>query len=915
MATAEHGAEAEPDARGGGSSAEALDLTDLLIPFAGACREAVRAAAAGEWLDASLLAGGASQVIEDHLHRSDGLLDRVVEHLEGATGPAGAVRAVAGAGATGLRRAHRARPGVGRLLERRDALLALAVDLAGRAATGGDDPALARRTAALLGPDAGWPAVLADRVLRLPSALRSFDQHPADVATLVEQAAQRWPDRDLPMLVVGVRTSGSYLGPMAAAALVRRGYRRVELITLRAAERLDRSQAAAARRARGGRVLVIDDPPVSGGAIAGCARAVEAAGVPADRVALLLPLPDGWPVAPVLRGYERIVLWGTDWHIAETLGAERLGATTDRLLAERGERLVGALEPTDDPVPAAPGGAPRTPREHRRAAYRGRVAGRDGRARTATVVAQGVGIGLFGRHDLVVARRLGGLVPDVLGVDDGVLVQLLEDPPEAVAGDPPTPGQAAAYVLARHRALPAARDRTEEMRGRKAVWEVAAMLVGGALGRADLALRIPLLSPLVRGLLVAGHPSIVDGRMSADRFLLAGPDGHRVKADFGDGAFSNRDLWSYDPIYDLAAIADDLGAAQVREAWAAAGGDPIDPSRWLLLRWVAAWDRHRHGGLPQPDYGRALGRALVDHVGELYLAVLPAARGPWVATDVDGVLETGVTGEASAPGRLGAEALRALVAHGYRVVPATGRSAGEVAERIRAWGLPAGIAEYGSVLVVGDERHDLRTPEGRTAVERARAWLAARDAVHVDPAYRFCVRAWRPEPGRSRGPLSGADIEGAIAIAGGALVAVAGEDQTDLVAAGCSKHAAVRALLARLDPDRAGDPQPLALAVGDGPADIGLLALGRRSVAPAHAASEVLGAAGDRVAGSYQAGFAEAVALLVGHAPGACPVCAPSDLLPAQEALVTALSVREAGGRGVAPRLGRLAVEVRRAPR
>jgi hydroxymethylpyrimidine pyrophosphatase-like HAD family hydrolase len=473
----------------------------------------------------------------------------------------------------------------------------------------------------------------------------------------------------------------------------------------------------------------------------------------------------------------------------------------------------------------------------------------------------------------------------------------------------------AGYVLGRQRALPADRDRSQDMRGRKAAWEVAAMLVGGALGRADLAARMPLVSPLVRDLLAAERPSIVDGRMSADRFLAVGPDGHRVKADFGDGAFSNRDLWSYDAAYDLAAIADDLDRPhEVRAAWAAAGGDPIDPSRWLLLRWVAAWDRHRHGGLPQPHYGRVLSRALADHVGDLYLGGLAVARGPWVATDVDGVLETGVTAQASAPGRLGAEALRALVAHGYRVVPATGRSAGEVADRVRAWGLPAGIAEYGSVLVIGDDRVDRRSSEARVALDRARAWLASRDGVHVDPGYRHAVRAWRPEPGRSRGPLSTADVEGALAIAGAALTVVPGEDQTDLVAPGCSKHGAVRALLERLDPGIADQARPLALAAGDGPADVGLLALGQRSVAPAHAAPEVVGAATERVSGRYQAGLAEGVAALIGHRPGACERCAPR-LSPAHDALVTALSVREAGGAGVAPRLARLARDVRRATR
>ncbi len=51
--------------------------------------------------------------------------------------------------------------------------------------------------------------------------------------------------------------------------------------------------------------------------------------------------------------------------------------------------------------------------------------------------------------------------------------------------------------------------------------EVAGLLVGKALGRPDPALRIPVVQPRTDGL--------------------------------GEAAFSNRDLWSYDSLFDVAA--------------------------------------------------------------------------------------------------------------------------------------------------------------------------------------------------------------------------------------------------------------------------------------------------------------------------------------------------------------------------
>jgi hypothetical protein len=897
------------------AAADALDLVDLLIPFATACTGAVDAALVGSWLDASLLAAGCSQVVEDHIHRSEGILDRVSVHLTGDAGEPGAASRLIGAAASAVRVGHRARPQIAPLLAKRDALNELAVDLSAAAspAAPGDRAVagLPDRVRALLGPRTAWPSGLAGRCLRLPSSFRSFDQHPADIRTLAGLVAERLPDRDHPMLVVGIRTSGSYLAPIVVAELRRLGYVHAELITMRAQERLDRSQVAAVERVRSGTALLIDDPPVSGGTVRDCIRPLVEAGLSHDRIALLLALPDGWELAPFLDRYVQITLPGSAWHLTGRFEPGALATAASHLLAARGERLEGRLEPVSDPVGPAPGGAPRTPREHRRAAHAVAVVGTDGAVRRQVLIAQGVGIGLFGRHDLAIARHITPLVPDVIGVCEGVLFQLVDGSGPPSAGPDLSPEQAAGYVLDRHRSLGTGIDRAADMRGRKAAWEVAAMLVGGALGRVDIALRMSLVLPVVRRILRVDQPSVVDGRMTEDRFLPTA-DGRVVKADFADGAFSNRDLWSYDPIYDLAAIGDELGRpTETLDAWNQQGGAPVDPSRWMLLRLVAAWDRHRHGALAQPSYGRLVSRILADHVGAQYLPGLAAAAGPWCALDVDGVIETAAFAGASAPGDAGGRSLRALAAHGYRALPVTGRSASEVAERCAAWGLEMGVAEYGSVLVHKGHTVDLRDEGGVTAVERARAWLAAQPGIVIDPAYQHSVRAWRLDRQAQREPLDAADLAGLHDAVGDAITTIAGEDQVDVIASDVSKEGGIRHALQRVDPVALQLPLPLAFAAGDGPADVAMLAMASVSVAPAHAADTVRAAATQRVTQAYQAGLAEGVGLLLGHRPGGCPTCAPQ-LSPSAAALMGILSIYE-GGLGHAPaRLARLIVAVSR---
>ena len=61
-----------------------------------------------------------------------------------------------------------------------------------------------------------WPSALEATALTVPSAFRSFDQHPRDMQALAHRVAEAHPDREQPVVVFGVRTSGSYLGPLLA---------------------------------------------------------------------------------------------------------------------------------------------------------------------------------------------------------------------------------------------------------------------------------------------------------------------------------------------------------------------------------------------------------------------------------------------------------------------------------------------------------------------------------------------------------------------------------------------------------------------------------------------------------------------------------------------------------------------------
>jgi len=877
-----------------------------------------------EWLDAFLYAAGAAQAAEDRLHATWGPWHRFVDHLHdpAAADPA---QALAGPARAALDASDAARLSLppARGMDRWTAALAWIVELLAEPVLDADlEPVpAAERPGRPRGPGpelrlalhdligeirrpSAVRRVLGPAVLRPPSCFCSFDQYPQDVVELARRYTREFPARDRPLLVVGVRTSGSYLAPLAGAALRRLGHRRVTVRTVRpGAPLLPRRPAELRRLLRdGGRVLLLDDPPVTGRSLARVAARAEQAGFPPDAVVPLCAVCEDDPVLPdLLRRHPSVLLGGRDWHVRELLRPDALNALVPRLLPGcRPPFEIGTQEPL-------------TRGMHLSVPVTARLDGRD-----LPLVAESVGLGYLGRNAAATATALTGLVPAVHGIADGVLLRARlpgeGQPPPGDAVDPP---QVARYVAIRQQRLATDADRSLRLNGRDPVWEVAARIPAPLLGRAAAALRPVLLDPVMRRLLAADLPYVVDGR-TGDRNWVRDGQGHWLKTDFAEGAFSHLNRASYDAAYDLAGAALALGgrAGELRIGYEKLSGRWIPPARWCLVQLVQAGQSSGPapgGALNQAYARRAQARAVQHFLAETFLADLPPETepepdGPWCVLDVDGVLETDPLGfPAGSPD--GMRALRALRAHGIRPLLATGRSLPELRDRCAAYGLAGGVAEYGAVL------H--RTASGAVETLLPAGWegpdaelrrrLGRLPEVTVDPLSRWTVRASVGSDAHRTG-LPPDLVRDLLADRAGTGLdtrydVVPGDRQTDFVPRGTDKARAIRALLDRLG---AGGAVPV-LAVGDGPADLGLLRWAARGVAPANAAAGLRAAGVEVTGGAYQAGLAEAVGRLIGHRPGGCLLCRPPLHSADTQALLAVLALPEAGRRGVPRRLLRLA--------
>ena len=875
------------------------------------------------WLDGYLLTAGVSQLIDDHLQPDPLALRRATALLVKDGGSIGrAVAAtVTGPSANALDPLVRIGPASGRVRRLQmivDAGLQQLADLVvepGRAMVGPSSLGDLKECYELLdGSPSRLPRALRDEIVRLPACFRSFDQHPEDLRRVVRDFADAHPDRFQPLLVVGVRTSGSYLAPLYAAHLRAEGYAEVDALTMRPGRRVHARDGARLRAlaARGGLALLCDDPPGTGGSIARVATQLQKIGIPQGCIVLLLALfEDADELPPVLAGYESVLLRFEDWSIHRRLGADAVRDGADQLLGP--DRDVLAAERVRLRVP-------RSGRGHLKAVFRLTVAdARTGSRGEEYLSVEGVGLGYFGNHAIAVVEPLHEFLAPVFGVRDGLLFRkwMPDDaradllPPEARVA---TASRIAKYIFTRNRLLGLTEDVTLRQSGQYPVWEAVSMLVSRACGPAWPVGRTLVTDRVVKRLLRVSRPSVIDGRAELSQwFTEDGPEG-MVKVDWDQGSSWNLGLGCCDPVFDLAGVAagsqDAAFARDLRAAYDALQGEPIDEERWLLYQLAHLWalpDTRPEG---RHALRRACSRSLQAYFRRVYFDDLVLDDdGPLCGIDVDGVLETDYLGfPALTPASAGA--LRALHAHGYRPLIVTGRSLSEVVERCQAYRLVGGVAEYGSATYVsrGGVTTALTGSDERGALERLRSELRTKVGVNVNDDYAYAIRAYSRDGRGARGPVPEDLLADAQRVAAAERVsAIVGDAQTDLIGDSVNKGRAVRSLVAALAArDAGGADAPLAFAVGDTVADISLLALAQRPFAPGHAKKSL----GDRATVTrkrYQAGFADAVGHLIGHDPGTCSQCRLGPASRDRLLLLGLLGLREGGIERVPAQIVKLA--------
>jgi hydroxymethylpyrimidine pyrophosphatase-like HAD family hydrolase len=619
-----------------------------------------------------------------------------------------------------------------------------------------------------------FPTELLVKRFGIPSPFAHLDLTPNDVLRLGDRFMERFPERAQPLLIVGLRTSGSYFAPLLRALLESEGYCSVGLLTVEPLKGVGRREEKQLKQfaARGYWTLIVDDPPDSSRSLLAALDIVQRAGFAADNVKFLAP------THPANRSWFKafpeksvITLPPEQWHKQELLNSKAVELRLVEYFRNRNFARVSVIaSQRADELNAGIQNFSSDDRGHRlKRIFEVHLETSEGKKQTKYILAKSVGWGWFSYRAFLMGYKLSEFVPPILGLRDGILY-MEWIPPAAIE-----PGNkrnallhaSAAYVAARVRRLglsasTAGMDFKRYNNGSRTLAKALSQAYGHVLPNLLMRSRI---DGQVRDL-GCPFPTLIDGNMLRNEWLLR-PQG-AVKADYEHHGMGKTALNITDPAYDLADTILNLALSPQEESslvrqYIEESGDVAVARRLFIHKllaglWTMSETQQRLLSLGSPRGRDAQRDCHLRFMNAWNFLTVQAARycgsfcyprtdlrwrAPLVVLDVDGVLDRRVFGFPCTTAA-GIEALSLLSDHEFSVALNTARSAAEVKDYCKAYPLAGGVAEHGSYLwdAVRQRERVLISAETVRQLEKLRHYLQRLPGVFLDERHQYSIRAF-----------------------------------------------------------------------------------------------------------------------------------------------------------------------------
>lgn len=777
--------------------------------------------------------------------------------------------------------------------------------------------------AALLPPK--LPRPLWNHRPKIPAFFRSRDFTPFDCLDLGRKFAETFPERSRPIIVMGLRTAGSFLAPLLCAYLRDHRYD-AEWIAARPRKALAQWEQAELRRAaqNKARVLITDESIHSGQTLVHSVELLRHAGFSDQDVVVLNPVEPAFPkwqdsrIFESLQNVSFITLEPAERFKQRLLDSHAAGAWLEKYFKAHGyvnARVVGDLDSDCSGSDLHNSTSSASAQEIRdlnrkwrtdvpervdvrlKRIYEVHLTDSAGSSEVRFVLAKSVGWGWLGYHALLAANKLRDFVPPVLGLRNGVLytewIPQESNPPVFVHDRKALIGSLASYVAARTKNLNLNNNPAPSLtgEGRHKGFEILANSLSRAYNSRIVA---ALRRPQIQRELAQLKPQVsvmTDSKMSPVEWISAGS--RLLKTDFEHHCQGKNELGMTDPVYDLAdaifqfELSEEESAGLIRSYSEQSGDIQVEERLFLNKLLAGMWAQNLATlGLQDPKLLSRRHEFHRQHVAAWNFLVQETIKEcgkfcqqprqvrwstPLVVTDIDGVLDRMVFGFPSTTAA-GIKAISLLHSHGIATVINTARTLQEVKQYCRSYGFAGGVAEYGGIAwdAVSGRELMLVSPESLRQIQEIRDALQRIPGIYLNEDYQCSLRAFTYHNGRTV-PLPHLLMQDLLAglKADRLQVHHTGLD-TAIVAKETNKGTGLLSLLTL-----AGLPTVETLAIGDSEPDLAMFRVAHRSFAPGNITcrreARLLGC---HIADlPFQPGLLQIVRKIVHAQGGACDDC------------------------------------------
>jgi hydroxymethylpyrimidine pyrophosphatase-like HAD family hydrolase/adenine/guanine phosphoribosyltransferase-like PRPP-binding protein len=605
--------------------------------------------------------------------------------------------------------------------------------------------------------------------MQIPSGFRAQDLTHYDVIALADAFDSAHSVRTGALAIVGARTAGIYFAPLLHARLQQLGWKS-SWMSVRPKSGLSHWEIKSIRAvASASKVIIVDDHPDTGETIRLMINLLGDYGIDRRKITVVVPSHDAQREKSVLTGgyadVELVTLLPQDSYkhrlldgdslmplLEQFASAENPGAVLidDKQTRSINQRLETHLR--DDY------------QVHVKRVYAFRVPGVGGKIQR--ILAKSVGWGWLGYHAYLAGTRLHDFVPQVFGLQDGMLFsEWIETKarPEQPRADCKHVARIAAYIAARVKLLSIEDDSAIQPASSVSGWYTLVKVMRGIYPPHLRWLKMHALWNDL-GSRATPQPTFIDGKLGPEEWLS---DGERLlKIDYEHHGFGNPSPNIADAAYDLALATLQLNLSPEAERclldeYVRLTGDHGVRERIVLFALVSghlaaetayfhSFRAHTHESRKQfealhIDARNFLTYSMVRFCSEQFVQPRPVHwSNNLFFMDLDGVFDRSrfYFPHTTASGMA---AVASLNSSGYSVVLNTGRPVAHVRRYCSSYAFAGGIAEYGCVFV--DHIHQreilLIDEESREKLDLLRERWTRQSGIFLDPTYEFAIRAYQ----------------------------------------------------------------------------------------------------------------------------------------------------------------------------